>query len=171
MKWFSHIAIASAPAALINPILIASVATGAIAPDALEKLIRTKHRAETHILIYWLIGSIAALIAAFSIQSWTVHIAGLMLGGLSHILLDSLTPTGVPLAPYSAARVHFFGGRVVTGSVTEYAIAVCVIAICLLIWKMTGGVAWLPIGWDWAKYYENGLIDGFEWRQNRFRFF
>lgn len=171
MKWISHLAIAVAPVALISPSLMAATAAGAIAPDALERVINAKHRQGTHILIYWVIASLTALMLAFAVGGWAWHGAALMLGGLSHILLDSLTPTGVPLYPGGLARVHFFGGRVVTGSMTEYAITAVVVALTFAAWKATGGVAWLPFGWDWAGYFDRGLIDGHEWRLNRFRFF
>lgn len=68
-------------------------------------------------------------------------------GGLSHVLADSLTVSGVPFSPYSERRFHLHGGRLRTG----------------------GG--YLPFVPNWAERYEAGTATAKEWRENRFRFF
>jgi inner membrane protein len=171
MTLISHTLIAVAPTVIINPILIAAVLAGSVAPDMLERFLNVKHRQETHILIYWLAGAALGAVVALMWGGVFSHVAAFAFGGLSHVLLDSLTPSGVPLSPLSANRVHFFGGRVITGSPTEYAITACVVALCLVFGGLSGGFDWLPFGWDYGGYYRKGLIDGHEWRLNRFRFF
>jgi inner membrane protein len=32
-----------------------------------------------------------------------------------------------------------------------------------------GNMGYAPFFWDWAGYYKEGLIDGSEWKTNRFK--
>lgn len=166
MKWWSHIAIAAAPAAVLAPELVPLAVAGSTAPDWLEYIAhaagrRMPHRGPTHYGAYWAGGAAAA--AAVGWWPAVVFLAS----GLSHWLADSLTPSGVPVGPWSRTRVHFFGGRIRTGSALEY---------------MTAGAwagAWVLAGWagmggdvspwmmPWGDLYRAGVMDLHEWRAQR----
>lgn len=173
MKWVSHIAIAGATTSILAPSLVPFAVLGGIFPDLFEKIgnnllgMRLHHRQETHYFAYWLIG--------FGV-CWGLDLPFLTAfcwGGVTHVLADSVTVTGVPFSPLSDRRFHLFGGRLRTGSAVEYMIVFCFTVLCFaishFIHRDTGG--FLPFFYDWAKYYENGLIDGAEWKANRFRIF
>lgn len=91
-------------------------------------------------------------------------------GGVSHILTDAMTVSGVPFSPYSDRRFHLFGGRFRTGDPIEYAISAAIIVICIGISHLIGESSFSPFFFDWAGYYDKGLIDGSEWKTNRFKF-
>lgn len=166
MKWWSHIAIAAAPCAVLAPPLVPLAVAGATAPDWLEYVARAAgkrmpHRGPTHYGAWWAAGTVAA--AAVGWWPAVVFLAA----GLSHWLADSLTPSGVPLGPWSRTRVHFFGGRIRTGSALEY---------------MTAGIwagGWVLAGWaglgsevspwmmPWGDLYRAGVMDLHEWRAQR----
>lgn len=173
MKWISHIAIAGATTALLAPKLVPFAVLGGVAPDLAEHIanrffqMRWKHRQETHYFSYWLIGF--GVCYGLDLDILTAF----CWGGVTHILADSVTITGVPFSPLSDRRFHLFGGRLRTGSSAEYMIVFCFTVICFglahFIHRDNGG--FLPFFYDWAGYYEKGLVDGAEWKANRFRFF
>jgi inner membrane protein len=89
------------------------------------------------------------------------------------VLGDALTVTGVPWGPCSDRRFHLFGGRVRTGAPWEYAIAGGVVLACAV---LSGGIhtqaaGFSPFFYDGAGLYQQGIVDTYEWKQNRFRFF
>ena len=174
MKWINHLAIAGATTAVINPVLVPVALLGSTSPDWLEPIIKAttgqdvKHRGVTHYVAVW----IAAL--AFALLLWDFHglLAAFAWGGLTHVLADSMTVSGVPFAPHSDRRFHLFGGRLRTGESGEYAVAWGIVAICAVGMQLIHtGNDWYPFFYDWAGLYEEGLVDGKEWKDNRFRFF
>lgn len=172
MKWFNHILIAGATCAVVAPTLVPLAILGGTAPDWLEKTgllfgRRVRHRTVTHYLTTWGIAFLAAYFldpsGIFTAFAW---------GGLTHIICDAMTVSGVPFSPYSDRRFHLFGGRFRTGDPAEYLISFFVVVICagfLMIFSSSSG--WYPFFYDWAGLYGAGVIDGSEWRTNRFRFF
>lgn len=65
--------------------------------------------------------------------------------------------------------MHFFGGRLHTGSGAEFVVAEVVVALAALAtWHTKEG--FMPYLYDWATLYDAGLIDAAEWRANRFSF-
>jgi inner membrane protein len=176
MRWFNHILIAAAPAALITPRLVPVAILGATAPDWLEWLAKiarhpVKHRGPTHWVAAWLIGlAFGALLPA----PGGGIIAAFAWGGLSHVLADSLTVSGVPFSPLSERRFHLLGGRMRTGGAGEFGVAWGVVLVC---WALSGQIAapggggFLPFFPDWSARYEDGTATAKEWRDNRFRFF
>jgi inner membrane protein len=172
MKWVNHVAIAGAVTAVVNPALVPLAVAGSTAPDWLEWVgqaigRRIRHRTVTHYLSAWLCGLL------FGIFVWDFHyaITAFCAGGLSHVLCDSLTVQGVPLGWWSDRRFHLFGGRLRTGQPGEYVVAGAVVIVCVMIgWYMRdwqGG--FFPFFYDWHDLYQEGLIDGAEWKANRFR--
>lgn len=179
MKWQNHIIIGSAVGAVINPTIVPAAALGSTAPDWLEYVvkffgIRIKHRSTTHVLFFWVIG-----VAFFALAwDWRSMGLGFAIGGLSHVLADSLTIAGVPFAPWSSERFHLFGGKLKTGNPGEYFVAGFFALVCFgIITYMPVGVkpqkeeSFIPFFYDWKGHYDNGLIDGKEWKDNRLKFF
>ncbi len=172
MKWISHTAIAAAICAPINPAAVPAACLGATAPDWLEWVERAalghhvKHRGHTHYLAVWL------LVAAFGLFVWDFRgwITWFGLGGSSHWLCDALTIQGVPIGWWSDRRVHVFGGRIRTGGGAEFIIAAMVVGIAAVVTWQTGAGGFLPFFYHWGGLYDQGIIDGIEWRAHRFDF-
>ena len=174
MKWVSHIAISGAVTFAFNPLLVPVGILGGTAPDWLEILASkagypVKHRTVTHYLSYWV------ALSGFGAFVWDFQgvIFWFGVGGLTHVLADSLTVSGIPLGLWSDRRFHLFGGRIRTGRPGEVFATLSVVGIFgglgVLNQNFAGG--FLPFFYDWPGLYHNGLIDGYEWKQNRFRWF
>lgn len=175
MKWVNHVVLVAAPAALVAPALVPAAILGATAPDWLEWLSKAfghtvKHRGPTHYLAGWMLA--AAFFAA--VADFNGIGLAFALGGLSHVLADALTVSGVPFSPISDRRFHLFGGRLRTGGAGEFGVAWGSLAICAvlaLLLRGYGDDAFVPFFPDWAGRYERGVASAKEWRDNRFRLF
>lgn len=166
-------AIAGATTAVVAPPLVPVAIIGSTAPDWMEWIAKlagrpVPHRGPTHWLIVW-----AAVMAFFALL-WDVHGIGVAFawGGLSHVMADSLTVSGVPFSPWSERRFHLAGGRLRTGGNGEYLVAWGLVVVC---WLVAGQLSttdgYIPFFPDWAARYEAGTVTAKEWRDHRFRFF
>jgi len=144
------------------------------APDWLEWVIKAvtgndvKHRGVTHYVAIW----IAAL--AFALLLWDVNgiLAAFCWGGLTHVLADSMTVSGVPFSPHSDRRFHLFGGRLRTGEAGEYMVAWSLVLVCIVLSQaLHTSSEWYPFFYNWGGMYQEGVVDAAEWKANRFRFF
>lgn len=176
MKWFNHIAIAASTMAVVSAPLVPIAILGATAPDWLERLhvaltgIRLRHRGPTHFVVMWMLGLFATL------SLYDVHHIGaaFFYGGLTHVVSDAFTVTGVPFSPLSDRRFHLFGGRIRTGNPEEYLASGSVVIVCAIIAIATrhyADVSYAPFFFDYPAYYQDGLVDAKEWRDHRFKFF
>ena len=161
--------VAGSTAAVVDPFLVPFAVFGSILPDLAEKYLPvTGHRKETHYIIVWL----AAFLFSLFIYDFKGIMAGITYGALTHVFTDALTSSGVPFAPWSQHRSHFFGGRLRTGSPGEYIISMTVLVIsCIIIINKQEISKFSPFFYNYKSFYEEGIIDGYEWRQNRFRIF
>lgn len=180
MIWQNHILIGVSLCAVIDPILAPVGAIGATAPDWLEWVIKPlypglKHRGATHVVLYW----IAAIVFFILIDFHAIGL-GFAIGGFSHVFADSFTIAGVPFAPWSEHRFHLFGGKLRTGNGGEYLVAGIIAVLCFLFVmyspvKVGTSAArengFIPFFFDWKKFYDEGLVDGAEWKKNRLNFF
>ena len=173
MRWVSHILIAGAVCAVFNPAAVPAAVLGSTAPDWFEFIKRAampdrrvKHRGSTHYLAGWLL--LAA--AAWFVWDWRGWLYWFAIGGAVHWFCDALTVTGAPLGWWSDRRMTLFGGKVHTGGVSEYFITGIVVLVCaVLVWsKHSTTSGFIPFFYHWGDYFEKGLIDGMEWRTNRF---
>lgn len=173
MKWISHIVIGGSLAIAFNPVMLPVAVAGSTAPDWLESLSKLlgkplKHRTTTHYLVAW------AAACAFALLVWDYHgiLFWFALGGLSHIFADSFTVMGVPVGWWSDRRFHLFGGRLKTGQSGEYFVAFGVLALAVVIGWNSGTYekGFFPFFYHWQNLYETGVIDAYEWKQNRFKF-
>ena len=108
MKWITHQAGALAAALCFKaePLVFAGMALGAVLPDLIEQGVSRRNRRlflAIHRGFFHWFGLYAAGLAAAAILPLAAHeraaAAGLMLGALSHIALDALNPSGVPVLP------------------------------------------------------------------------
>ena len=175
MRWFNHILISAAPAALIAPNLAPYVILGATAPDWLEwvsAILRqpVQHRGPTHWVLAWAVGILVGIL----IPNWAGSIVtAFAWGGLSHCLADSLTITGVPFSPLSDRRFHLMGGQLRTGGAGEYGVSWSVVLIC---WVLSSQFSeprgnYIPFFFNWSQRYQDGIATAKEWRDNRLKFF
>ncbi len=176
MRWISHIAIAGSVCAVFNPAAVPAAVLGSTAPDWFEFILRAarrhrpvKHRGVTHYLAGW----VGAALFALLVWDWRGLLYWFAVGGAIHWVCDALTVSGAPVGWWSDRRVTLFGGKVQTGHASEYLITFLVVLVCaVLVWQREstpGG--FLPFFYDWAGLYRSGLIDGLEWKNNRFRLF
>lgn len=173
MRWVSHILIAGAVCAVFNPAAVPAAVLGSTAPDwfefikrAVRRDRRVKHRGSTHYLAGWLLLAAAAWFV-WDLRGWLYWFA---IGGAVHWFCDALTVTGAPLGWWSDRRMTLFGGKVHTGGGSEYFITGVVVLVCaVLVWsKHSTPGGFIPFFYHWGDYFEKGLIDGMEWRTNRF---
>jgi inner membrane protein len=129
-----------------------------------------KHRGPTHWLAVWLVAALAALLLPDPAR-WACF--AFVMGGVSHVLADALTVTGVPFSPMSDRRFNLAGGRLRTGGAGEYGVSASVVILCWLLAGHVGaaGNGYVPFLPNWAERYENGEVTAKEWRDNRFKFF
>lgn len=131
MKWITHqtVAVAAAIALGMHPAAVGTALAGAVLPDVIDQRVSRMsrnpqrrfnqiHRGASH----WF-GWYAALLAGALILPLpplqAALGAGLGFGALSHVALDMLTPSGVPLHPFS--RKNKFSLKLCsTGSLGEY---------------------------------------------------
>ena len=108
MKWITHqTAGVGAALALHLPLEgVVAACLGAILPDKLDQAIAKRsrnpqrtfnqiHRGTTHWFGWW----VAILLVACSHlvpPHWQPALLGIGLGGISHVVLDMLTPSGIP---------------------------------------------------------------------------
>lgn len=177
MMWKTHIIFGACVPVLVGDYggAVAGI-IGATSPDWMEHLPRiwggrrVAHRTKTHVLVYWL----GAVLVTMMLTRLTPAPLWFAVGGLSHVLLDIFTPMGVPLFPNAGHRTNVLGGSIRTGSFAEYGfMAVALLAMLLAV--RGGGVAtsgeFVPFFPDYYDKYDRGIIDAYELKQNRLRFF
>lgn len=141
MKWVTHqtgailgaIALNAPPAALVMAI------PGAILPDMLDlkmaglgrgkagkqKVFNKVHRGSSHWFGWWL--GLLLLVLSIPLPPLLQDaLAGLALGGFCHVLMDMLTPRGIPVFPFS--RLQNVSTPICsTGTRGEYIFLACLI--------------------------------------------
>ncbi|MFN3480657.1 MAG: metal-dependent hydrolase [Thermodesulfovibrionales bacterium] len=160
MTWVSHILVGSSVGKLFGYGYVLS-AFGSVLPDLIENIAPVKHRGISHSLTIWLIVFVIAFLT--NLQQALAIMIGVLIG---HLLMDSLTVTGVPLFDDRGRYITLFGGRLRTGTPSEYIIAILIAGLCTLA-VFSGGVD-LQVT-KWKLLYEQGIIDQREYRENRFR--
>ena len=164
--------IAGSTTAVIAPPLVPVAILGSTAPDWLEWVSKAlgkpvAHRTSTHIVLYWA----AALAVALGVWDYQGIIAAFAYGGLTHVLADALTIMGVPLTPFSDRRWNFLGGRLRTGESGELMVAGGITVICFFVASQLHTTSdFFPFFYHWSDLYQRGIIDAYEWKQNRLNF-
>ncbi len=178
MTWKSHMAIATACALPFNPMALPVVALGSTAPDWSEWILKlfgydVQHRGVTHYVYI----PIAIILFSFIIDFQNM-IFWFGIGYLTHWVTDGLTPSGVPISQFANHRVHFFGGKIKTGSTMEYIIAFgFLLAIISFVkpfdqFKNQDNLNYFNVYFnDYKKMYDDGIIDEKTYKENRFKLF
>ena len=172
MRWFNHMLIAGSTTAVIAPPLVPVAILGSTAPDWLEWISKAlgnpiEHRTSTHIVLYW------AAALAIGLGVWDYHgiLAAFAYGGLTHVMADAITIMGVPLTPFSDRRWNFMGGRLRTGESGEFMVAGGIAMVCFFIASQLHTTSdFFPFFYHWGDLYNRGIIDAYEWKQNRLNF-
>lgn len=168
MKWMTHQTAAVGTALLLHLPLegVLAACLGAVLPDMLDqqaarlsrnpqRAFNRLHRGATHWFGWWLALFLGASLLPVS-PHWRAVALGLGFGGLSHVLLDMLTPSGVPLQPFS--RQHKFSLKLCsTGSLGEY---VFLAGMVILFALAVGQDFWdlLRRAEHWVRFSELGRL-------------
>ncbi len=131
MKWFTHqtVAVAAAVALGMTPAAVGGALAGAVLPDVIDQRVARMsrnpqrrfnqiHRGASH-WFGWYAALLAGALAAPLPPIQAALAAGVGFGALNHVILDMLTPSGVPLTPFS--RKNKLSLKLCsTGSLGEY---------------------------------------------------
>ncbi len=150
MKWVTHQAgaILGALALNVSPAAAIMVIPGAILPDLADfklagygknrrqkqKIFARIHRGSTHWFGWWL--GLLVLVLSIPIPNLAQDaLAGIALGGFSHVFMDMLTPRGIPLFPFGP-RCYFSAPICSTGTYREYIFLIFIIlGSIILLWQ------------------------------------
>jgi len=178
MTWKSHTAIAVACTLPFNPSAVPATVLGSTAPDWLEWVLKffgisVEHRGFTHYLYIPLF----IILLSFAIDFKNI-IFWFGIGYLTHWVADALTPSGVPVSQFDNYRIHFFGGKIKTGSPIEYALAfgflffVATLIKPLDLLKHKQDLNYFNVFYiDYKKLYEQKIIDEKTYKEHRFKLF
>lgn len=154
MKWMTHqsAALALGLWSRGEPLVVAAMVVGAVLPDALEqaisfgnkKMFFRIHRGVLHWFGWYLA---LAVLGLFVGQTQAMQgVMGLAFGALSHLLLDALNPTGVPLLPFrDKPRLRF--ASIKTGSAGEWGLCLLLVLVMALLLKEGRGSFIMPRLW------------------------
>jgi len=170
MTWITHTAFAFFSSSLLGLNTYLAV-VGSTAPDWFEDLFGIReHRGVSHYLTLWfgafLLSLILLSISNDLIHSFGFYLLSFVFGGLTHLLLDALTVSGVPLGAYRT-RIRI-GGLIRTGKLSEWVF----LSFLVLVFVPLLSSGSLEFGFSkYKKLYEMGIIDKREYLERRFRFF
>ncbi len=146
--------------------------------------INVAHRGETHYLVAPLgIIAIGLLLYYLPLPPFVgVLVLWFGIGYLTHWFADSLTISGVPLAPGAQNKIHFFGGKFKTGDIEEYILSFGLLAFSVLVFMPNAGAinpfaksehnrSFNPYYMDYSELYKRGVIDEKEYKKSRFKLF
>jgi len=164
MTWLTHTTFAYLTGALfgLNPYFAVA---GSTAPDWAEDFLGIKeHRGITHYLTLWAGAFIFSIILYGSFKNGTTfNLLSFIYGSLTHLLLDSLTISGIPLG-VGKIRVRI-GGLIKTGKLSEWIFLGITLAVFYPLTHMGATFGLFPA----KELYQKGIIDLKEYRELRFR--
>lgn len=177
MTWKSHTAIALGCTLPFNPIGIPFALLGSTAPDWSEWILKffginVAHRGFTHYLYIPIILIILGLI-------FHKFLFWFGIGYLTHWFADSLTRMGVPISQWDNHRVHFFGGKIVTGQPLEYIVSFTFLFISIAISQSSilhtikgdREETFNAYYTEYAELYDKSIIDEKTYKMNKFKLF
>ena len=106
------------------------------------------------------------------------------IGYLTHWIADSLTPSGVPISQFDNHRIHFFGGKIKTGSMPEYILSFGFLLLVISFTQPFQNLDFQNLNFrdssekrydvyqnNYKKLFENKMIDAKTYKENRFNLF
>jgi inner membrane protein len=165
MTWITHSAFAGLTSWVFG-LDFGLAVLGSTAPDWFEDFFGVReHRGITHWLSLWFVLFVFFLALSVEGFGWAVYLLSFVYGGLSHVVLDALTVSGVPLG-FSKVRVRI-GGLVRTGKTSEWVFLALIVIFLSPLVRLD-----VKVGYSkWKELYEAGVIDRREYEERRFKIF
>jgi inner membrane protein len=119
-------------------------------------------------LVPWVVLFILSLFLPFP------YVMPFSIGGVFHVLTELPTLEGIQPFPYSRLRVNAIKGVHRKGEIGEYIVTIILASFLLLLSphaQNEGQKAFVPFMYNWEKLYDDGVIDGKEWKDNRMNVF
>jgi len=164
MTWLTHTTFAYLTGALFGLNTYFAVA-GSTAPDWAEDFLGIReHRGITHYATLWAGAFIFSIILYGSMKNdLTFNLLSFICGSLTHLLLDGLTVSGIPLG-IGKLRIRI-GGIIRTGKLSEWIFLGLTLAVFYPLIGAGGKFGLFPA----KELYQKGIIDLKEYRELRFR--
>jgi inner membrane protein len=165
MTWITHTAFAGLSAWIFG--LHSGLAVlGSTSPDWFEDFFGIKeHRGITHWFSLWFLVFVFFLALSLEGVGWAVYPLSFVYGGLSHVVLDALTVSGVPLG-FSKLRIRI-GGLVRTGKTSEWVFLALIVVFLVPLLRLD-----VKVGYSkWRELYDGKVIDRREYEERRFKIF
>jgi membrane-bound metal-dependent hydrolase YbcI (DUF457 family) len=162
MTWPTHTFFAGTTAHILglNP---AIAMLGSTAPDWTEDLFGiNEHRGVTHYLVIWFFALMISFMLFLSHADYSLELLSFTYGGMTHLFLDALTKTGVPL--YKGQRIRI-GGLITTGKLSEWIFLALLIVFFTPLIKLD-----TKLGYSrYKELHQEGVIDLREYKERKFR--
>ncbi len=113
---------------------------------------------------------IAALWSITLFLSWNQpQMRAVILGVcVGHLLMDSLTVTGVPVFDENSKSLTLFGGKIRTGKPGEYVISGAIALIAFVLIGYSPFASTEQNSPSWQELQQQGVIDKREYKEKRF---
>ncbi len=164
MTWITHTTFAYFTSSMLG--LSPFAVLGSTAPDWTEDLFGVKeHRGLTHHITLWFTAFVIVLTLYLATHHPLLyHLLSFTYGGLTHLLLDSLTVSGVPLGAYNM-RIRITG-LIRTGQLSEWIFLTCLLIIFVPL-HQAGGI---KLGFSrYKEIYQQGIIDRKEYNERKLK--
>ena len=165
MTWLTHTTFAYFTSELFG--LSPMAVLGSTAPDWSEDLLGIReHRGRTHYVVLWFSAFITALSLYLVLESSLLyHALSFIYGGLTHLFLDTLTVSGVPLGVYNM-RIRITG-LVRTGKLSEWIFLACLMIVFVPLHQAGS----LELGFSkYKELHQEGIIDRREYKERKLKF-
>ena len=164
MTWITHTTFAHFTSQLLG--LSPFAILGSTAPDWTEDLFGVKeHRGITHYITLWFT-LFALTLTLYLTTHHTIiyHALSFTYGALTHLFLDSLTISGVPLGAYNM-RIRITG-LIRTGKLSEWVFLACLLIVFLPL-QQAGSI---KLGFSrYKEIYNQGIIDRREYNEGKLK--
>ena len=164
MTWITHTVFAYFTSQLFG--LSPFAVIGSTSPDWFEDVFGIKeHRGKTHYVIFWFTLFVILFTLYLSTNNTLIyHMLSFTYGGLTHLFLDALTVSGIPLGIYNM-RIRIVG-IIRTGKLSEWIFLACI----FLIFAPLHQAGSLKFGFSkYKELYKQGIIDLREYNERKFK--
>ena len=162
MTWLTHTIFAGTTAHVLglDPYI---AMLGSTAPDWTEDLFGiNEHRGITHYLIIWFPALAITFLLFLAHTPLSLEILSFTYGAGTHLFLDSLTPSGVPIKGKTRIRV---GGLIKTGKLSEWIFLGLLVLFSAPLLKLDAKLGYTK----YKDLYDRGVIDLKEYNERKFK--